>query len=337
MIHAYAASDAGKPFESFEYDPGELGPDGVEIKVEHCGICHSDLSMLDNDWGYTAYPFVGGHEITGTVAAVGEHVPAGKLSVGDKVGLGWFAQSCMYCRSCLHGSHNLCLNDPQQTIVGRHGGFADKVRCHWGWATKLPDGLDPAAAGPLFCGGITVFNPIVQHQVSPMSRVGVIGIGGLGHMALMFLRAWGCEVTAFSTSPDKEQEARDLGAHEFVNTKADGALEKLAGKFDLVLNTTNAALDWDAYLATLAPKGTLHTVGVVGNAFGTEQVFPMIAGQKSLSASPLGSPATTADMLEFCARHGLAPVTETYAMADLNDAFEKLRTGSPRYRLVLAA
>lgn len=337
MIQAYASTDAGKPFETFEYDPGELGPDGVEIKVTHCGVCHSDLSMLDNDWGITAYPFVGGHEVTGTVTELGDHVPADKLKVGDTVGLGWFSESCMHCRSCLHGEHNLCLNDPQQTIVQRHGGFADKVRSHWAWTTKLPDGLDPAKAGPLFCGGITVFNPIVQHRVSPMSRVGVIGIGGLGHMALMFLRAWGCEVTAFSTSPDKEDQARELGAHEFVNTKESGALEKLVGKFDLVLNTTNAKLDWDAYLNTLAPKGVLHTVGVVGNTFGAEQVSAMIFGQKSMSASPLGSPATTADMLNFCARHEIAPMTETFKMADINDAFEKLRNGSPRYRLVLEA
>ncbi|MEM7627175.1 MAG: NAD(P)-dependent alcohol dehydrogenase [Planctomycetota bacterium] len=337
MINAYAAPEAGKPFEPFEFDPGELGPDGVEIQVDYCGICHSDMSMADNEWGITAYPFVGGHEVTGTVAALGEHVPAGKLRVGDIVGLGWFSESCMHCRSCLHGDHNLCLNDPGQTIVHRHGGFADKVRCHWGWATKLPDGIDASKAGPLFCGGITVFNPIVQNHISPMSRVGVIGIGGLGHLALMFLRAWGCEVTAFSTSSSKEPEARELGAHEFVNTKEAGALEKLAGKFDLILNTTNASLDWDAYMNALAPKGRLHSVGVVGNTFGPSHIFPMIAGQKSFSASPLGSPATTADMLEFCARHDIAPVTEELALTDINDAFEKLRSGSPRYRLVLKA
>ncbi|MEO0515401.1 MAG: NAD(P)-dependent alcohol dehydrogenase [Planctomycetota bacterium] len=337
MIQAYASTDVGKPFETFEYDPGELGPDAVEIEVTHCGVCHSDLSMLDNDWGMTAYPFVGGHEVTGKIAALGEHVPADKLKVGDTVGLGWFSESCMHCRSCLHGDHNLCLNDPQATIVQRHGGFADKVRSHWAWATKLPAGLDPAKAGPLFCGGITVFNPIVQHHISPLSRVGVIGIGGLGHMALMFLRAWGCEVTAFSTSPDKESEAKELGAHEFVNAKEDGVLDRLAGKFDLILNTTNASLDWDAYLNALAPKGHLHTVGAVEGDFGVKQVFPMMLGQKSLSASPLGSPATTADMLDFCARHDIAPMTETFKMANINDAFEKLRNGSPRYRIVLEA
>ena len=335
MITAYAAAGPGQPFEPMQYDPGPLGSDGVEIRIESCGICHSDLSMLNNEWDMTVYPFVGGHEIVGIVEAVGEHVPERKVKVGDRVGLGWYSESCMHCQSCLHGDHNLCLNDPGQTIVSRHGGFADRVRCHWGWAIKIPQGIDASKAGPLFCGGITVFNPIVQNNISPLSRTAVIGIGGLGHLALMFLRAWGCEVTAFSTRPDKEAEARSLGAHEFVHTREPDALDKLAGKFDLILNTAAADLDWDALVNTLAPKGRLHTVGVVPGDFGVKQVFPMLVGQKAFSGSPLGSPATTADMLEFCARHDLDPITEEFAMADINDAFEKLHNGSPRYRLVL--
>lgn len=336
-FHAYAADQKAGEFKPFEYDPGQLGPDQVEIEVDYCGICHSDLSMLDNDWGMTEFPFVGGHEVSGKVVALGDQVPQDKLKVGDTVGLGWNSSSCMHCRQCMHGDHNLCLNGAQGTIIGRHGGFADKVRCHWGWAITIPEGVDPVAAGPLFCGGITVFNPIVQHHISPLAKAAVIGIGGLGHMALMFLRAWGCEVTAFSTSPDKEDEAKELGAHEFVNVKEDGALKKLEGKFDLILNTTNVSLDWDAYVAALGPKGVLHSVGAVEGRFGVEQIFPMIMGQKSFAASPLGSPATTADMLDFCARHEIRPMIETCKMADLNDAFEKLRHGSPRYRLVLEA
>ena len=334
MFHAYASTAAAKPFEPIEFDPGPLGDGRVEIAVKSCGICHSDLSMLDNEWGITKYPFVGGHEVVGTVAAVGEHVP--NVKVGDVVGLGWFAGSCMHCRTCLSGHHNLCPT-AEQTIVHRHGGFADRVRCHWSWAIKLPAALDPVKAGPMFCGGITVFNPIVQHRVPPTARVGVIGIGGLGHLAIRFLNKWGCEVTAFSTSADKEPEARELGAHHFVNTKAKGALEKIAGSLDFILNTANAGLDWDAYLAVLAPRGVLHTVGVVGNTFGAKQVFPMIGGQKTLSASPLGSPATVADMLDFCARHGIEPVTEVFPMSRINDAFEHLRAGKARYRLVLTA
>lgn len=332
MIKAYAANKVGGAFEPFEYDAGTLAADEVEIDVAYCGICHSDLSMLDDEWGMTTFPFVGGHEVVGKVAGVGEHVP--NIEVGDTVGLGWVSRSCMHCDSCMSGSHNLCSAN-EEVIVGRHGGFANKVRCHWGWATKLPEGIDPASAGPLFCGGITVFNPIVQHDVSPMARVGVIGIGGLGHMALMFLNKWGCEVTAFSRGRSKEEEARQMGAHHFVATGESGALESVAGKFDLIINTTNANLDWDGYTNTLGPCGVLHTVGAVTGAFGVSSGFSLIGAQKSLSGSPLGSPVTTRRMLEFCARHGIAPVTETFPLADINDAFERLRSGSPRYRLVL--
>ncbi len=334
MIRAYAAKQAKAAFEPFEYDPGALGPTDVEIKVSSCGICHSDLSVLDNEWGISLYPFVGGHEVVGTVAAIGSHVP--NVKIGDKVGVGWFCHSCMHCRQCLSGHHNLCAS-AQGIMVGRHGGFADRVRVHWVWASKLPDGLDLDSAGPLFCGGITVFNPIVQHDLKPTARVAVIGIGGLGHMALMFLSKWGCEVTAFSTSDEKEKEARHLGAHHFVNIKNKDAVAKLTGRFDLILSTVNVRLDWDALVNALAPRGVLHCVGAVLENFGVSNVFPLLMGQKSLSSSPLGDPATVADMLDFCARHQIKPVTQQFPMAKINDAFEVLRAGKARYRLVLKA
>ncbi|MBY0456607.1 MAG: alcohol dehydrogenase catalytic domain-containing protein, partial [Gemmataceae bacterium] len=196
-IRAFAAAQPKGPLAPFEYAPGQLGDEQVEIAVSHCGICHSDLSMLDNDWGTTAYPFVPGHEVVGTVAAVGSRVA--NVKTGDRVGLGWYSKSCMRCRQCLRGDHNLCPT-AEGTIVGRHGGFADKVRAHEAWVTRLPAELDPAKSGPLFCGGITVFNPLVQFDVRPTHRVGVVGIGGLGHMALQFANKWGCEVVAFSSS-----------------------------------------------------------------------------------------------------------------------------------------
>ena len=197
----------------------------------------------------------------------------------------------------------------------------------------LPEGVNPATAGPLFCGGITVFNPIVEFDVKPTDRVGVIGIGGLGHMALRFLHAWGCDVTAFSTSADKEEEARQLGANHFVNSRDPEALKALENSFDMILSTVNVELDWNAYIATLRPKGRFHLVGVASEI--STQVFPMIAGQKEISASPLGSPVTTARMLDFASRHGIEPITETYAFDQVNEAMEKLRNGKPRYRLVL--
>ena len=281
--------------------------------------------------GVTQYPFVPGHEVVGTIASVGDAVTT--LKVGQRVGLGWYSSSCMHCEWCMSGDHNLCLT-VEGTIVGRHGGFADRVRGHQNWVVPLPADLDTAKAGPLFCGGITVFNPIVQLGIKPTDKVGVIGIGGLGHMALRFLKAWGCDVTAFSTSPDKETEARELGASHFVNSRDPQALKQIANSFDFILSTVNADLDWDIYLAALRPKGKLHLVGAITSPLSV-QIFPMIAGQKTISASPLGSPATTAEMLEFAARHGIEPITETFSFDQINEAMEKLRNGKPRYRLVL--
>jgi uncharacterized zinc-type alcohol dehydrogenase-like protein len=238
----------------------------------------------------------------------------------------------MTCPQCLSGNHNLC-SSAEPTIAGRYGGFADTVRAHHAWVFPLPDGVNADNAGPLFCGGITVFNPLVQNNIRPTDRVGVVGIGGLGHMALRFYRAWGCEVTAFSTSTEKEAEAREFGAHKFVNTRDTAALEKLAGYFDMILVTVNVALPWDAYITALGPKGKLHIVGAAPQLEAT--VFPLIVGQRSVGGSPVGSPAVIAAMLEFAARHGIEPMTETFPMSRVNEAMEKLHTGKPRYRIVL--
>ena len=329
-IKAYAAHEAGGILEPFEYDPGDLEGNEVEIDISFCGICHSDLSMLNNDWQMTQYPLVPGHEIAGRIATVGERVT--HLKPGQTIGLGWFSKSCMTCKECMSGNHNLCPA-AEGIIVGRHGGFANKVRAHQGWVIPLPEGVNVKTAGPLFCGGITVFNPIIQNNIQPTDRVGVVGIGGLGHLAIRFLKAWGCEVTAFSTSPEKEAEARKLGAHHFVNTHDPDALEKLANSFNMILVTVNVELPWDSYINALGPRGKLHIVGAAPSVSAT--VFPLISGEKSIGGSPLGSPATISTMLDFAARHGIEPVTETFPMSKVNDALEKLRTGKPRFRLVL--
>ena len=330
-IRAYATTGPGKPLQPFEFDPGPLGDEQVEIKVSHCGICHSDLSMLDNDWGFSTYPLVGGHEVAGTVVAAGPQVK--RVKVGDRVGLGWFSHSCMSCPQCLAGDHNLC-STVQGTMIGRFGGFADRVRCDWLWATPLPDAIDAASAGPLFCGGITVFNPIVQCGVQPTQRVGVVGIGGLGHMALQFLNKWGCEVTAFTSSDSKRDEAVKFGAHHVANSRDSAQLRQLAGSLDFILVTANATLDWPAMIGALAPRGRLHFVGAVLEPVPVA-VFSLLNGQKTVSGSPLGSPATTAKMLEFCARHSIAPTIELYPMSRINEALDRLRAGKARYRIVL--
>jgi len=330
-IRGYAATAPGGALTAIDFDPGPLGDEDVEIAVSHCGICHSDLSMLDNSWGRTRYPLVAGHEAIGTIVAVGPQAKG--VSVGQRVGLGWMSSSCMHCAQCMSGRHNLCVNGAE-TIVGRHGGFADRVRCHWAWAVPLPEGLDSKNAGPLFCGGLTVFSPIVDFDIRPTDRVGVVGIGGLGHLALKFLHAWGCEVTAFTSSESKQAEARSLGAHHVAVTGDAAGMKKLAGTFDFILVTANVTLNWNGLLAALAPRGRLHFVGAVLEPIPVP-AFALIGGRKSVSGSPLGSPATAATMVDFCARHAIAPDVDLFPMSRINDALQHLRDGKARYRVVV--
>ena len=331
MFQAYAASEAKSELKPFEYEPGALASNDVQIKVETCGICHSDLSMLNNDWGISQFPLVPGHEVIGIVESLGAQVK--HLKIGQRVGVGWFSNSCMTCEWCVGGEHNLC-ESTEGIIVGRHGGFADRVRTDATWAIPIPDGINPESAGPLMCGGITVFNPILQFNIKPTDHVGIIGIGGLGHMALKFLHSYGCELTAFSSNEEKENDAKIFGANHFVNSSDSNSLEKIAGSLDFIISTVNVALDWPSYINVLRPKGRLHIVGAVMEPLPIP-LFPLLFGQKSVSASPLGSPFTAGVMLEFAARHKIEPLVETYPIDKVNEAMEKLRSGKTRYRLVL--
>lgn len=332
-VHAWAAQEAAKPLVRFDYDPGPLGAEEVEIRVEHCGLCHSDLSLIDNEWGFSNYPIVGGHEVIGTVVALGSGAKG--LQLGQRVGLGWMSGSCMSCKSCLGGEPQLCRAGVP-TIVGHHGGFADRVRAHWLWTCPLPEGLNPAKAGPLLCGGITVFSPFLTFDIKPVHRVGVVGIGGLGHLALKFARAWGCEVTAFTSSESKRDEALALGAHRVVSSTDPKSMKAIAGQLDLVLVTVNVMLNWKALMSTLAPNGRLHLVGILPQPMEVE-AFPLISGQRSVSGSPTGSRQDIDTMLAFAARHGIEPQTEHYPMSRINEALDHLRAGKARYRVVLDA
>jgi len=332
-FHAWAAHSTGGPLQPFDYDPGPLDAEDVEVTVEHCGICHSDLALIDSEWGETSYPVVPGHEVVGRVAAVGSQVKG--LQPGQRVGVGWHTRSCMHCRPCIGGEQHLCATR-QPTIVGRHGGFADKLRSHWAWAVPIPDALDPASVGPLMCGGITVFSPLLIHEVTPLQRIGVVGIGGLGHLALKFARAWGCEVTAFTSSPSKRDEAIALGAHRTVSSIDKADMKRVAGGIDFLIVTVGATLDWDALMGTLAPKGRLHLVGVVTDGIKV-RTGSLMNWQRSISASPTGSPGAIAKMLDFAARHQITAQVERFPMARVNDAIEQLRAGKARYRVVLDA
>lgn len=332
-IRAWAAPAAGQKLERYDHAPGPLGAEEVDIAVEHCGLCHSDLSMIDNDWKFSAYPLVPGHEAVGRIVAMGAQVKG--LRLGQRVGVGWTSSSCLHCAPCVGGDQHLC-GDSRATISGRPGGFAERVRAQWVWAIPLPDDINPAVAGPLFCGGITVFTPFIEYGISPTSRVGVVGIGGLGHLAIKFAKAWGCEVTAFTSSPAKRKELLAQGAHRVVASNDANAIAALAGSLDLVIVTVNVPLDWQAITSTLAPRGRLHFVGAVLEPIPV-QAFSLISGQKAISGSAIGSPASMAKMLAFCARHGIAPEVEHFPMSKINEALDHLRSGKARYRIVLDA
>ncbi len=329
---AWVADEAGGAFSKQSLDRGPLGAEEVEIAVEHCGVCHSDLSVWKNEWGTSAFPAVLGHEIVGRVTAVDEHAKG--VRVGQRVGVGWNCQSCMHCRPCLSGEQHLC-GDVQPTIAGHFGGFASSMRAHWAWTIPLPDELNVADAGPLLCGGITVFNPL-RLFASPVSRVGVIGIGGLGHMAIKFAAAYGCDVTAFTSTESKFDEAREFGAQHVVATRDQDAIAGLRKSFDLLIVTVNVQLDWGGFIASLAPQGRMHVVGAILEPIPIP-VLPLMMRQGSVGASPTGSPVDIADMLTFAARHDIAPQTEHFPMSNINDSFAHVADGKARYRVVLDA
>ncbi|QEY31054.1 NAD(P)-dependent alcohol dehydrogenase [Synechococcus sp. RSCCF101] len=327
-VSVWQSGAPGEPLSRATAHLPEPAEDELVLEVLHCGLCHSDVSMLDNAWGLSSFPLVPGHEVVGRVCAVGPGVNPDLI--GQLRGLGWISGSCRHCIRCLGGDANLC-GSLESTIVGRQGGFASHVMAHQDWAVPIPDSVAPEDAGPLFCGGVTVFAPLIDEAVSPTARVAVIGIGGLGHLALQFARAWGCEVTALTTTPAKRQEAIGFGAHEVV---ALADLGGCAGRFDLIINTSNHSLDWAAVIGALAPRGRLHQLGAVLEPIPVA-AFDLIATRRSITGSPTSSPASLVKMMEFCGRHGIRPAVEHLPMAELNTAIERLRRGDVRYRFVL--
>jgi uncharacterized zinc-type alcohol dehydrogenase-like protein len=332
-INAYAAKAAKGRLEPFTYEPGPLGPNEVEIAVTHCGICHSDLSMLNNEWGMSQYPLVPGHEVVGTVAAKGEMVK--DLPIGQRVGLGWQSGSCAHCEWCRSARQQLCAQE-EDTIVHRHGGFADRVRATADFVVPIPDALPSAEAAPLLCAGNTVFAPMIRHDVNGNMRTAVVGIGGLGHIALQFLAKTGCEVTAISSSHNKDEETRGLGASSFIATKGTDELTKAAGRFDYIISTVSAALPWNDYINALRPQGVLVIVGVP-DAEMQIGAFGLIGKEKTIAGGRAGAPWDITRMLDFAARNNVKAMVEKYPIAQVNEAMERLHSGNARYRVVLEA
>ncbi len=330
-VNAYRSNEPGGRLEPYRFELPGLGPSDVDIDIDSCGICYSDVSMIDNDWGFTPYPITPGHEIIGRIRAVGSAVT--NVSVGDVVGLGWNAAYCGTCRECIAGNQNLCAG-AQSTFIGRPGGYADIVRADAGAVLPIPAGVEPRTAGPLMCGGVTVFTPFLEYSISPTARVGVIGLGGLGHMAVKLAKAWGCEVTAFTSTDSKAAAAKDLGAHHVLDSRDEEAIRSARDSFDLLLSTVNVPLDWNAYLGTLRRQGRLHVLGAVPAPLDIANTELMMAN-RSVSSSPSGSPSTALTMLDFAARHDIAPVCETFSFDQVNEAIDHLRSGAARFRVVL--
>ncbi len=329
-VDAYAAFEAGASLAPFDYEPAALGPHEVEIEITHCGICHSDLHLIDNDWRTSQFPLVPGHEVVGKVAAKGSLVT--HLDLGERVGVGWQAGSCLVCEWCERGDENLCANIVE-TCVGRYGGFAESLRVDSRFAFSIPDGLSSEAAAPLLCGGVTVYSPLRTHA-RPQSRVGVVGIGGLGHLAIRFARAFGCEVTAFSSTPAKEEEARAHGAHHFVSSVDDAALKAQRESLDLIIVTVHQSLNWNRYVSALRPRGVLSFVGALAEPVAVPTGM-LMARSRSVTSSPVGGRAAMREMLSFAARHGVGAQVETLPMSQVNTALERLRRNDVLYRFVL--
>lgn len=319
-----------QPLEKSSYEPNPLGPNDVEVEITHTGICHSDLHLIEHEWE-VSYPLVPGHEIIGLVKDLGNEVK--HLKVGSRVGIGWQRSSCHACNFCLDGEEHYCLKQ-QATCVGNYGGFATSIRVDSHFAFEIPDELSSEIAAPLLCAGITVFSPFYNHKILATMSVGVCGIGGLGHIALQFAKAFGCQVTAFSSTPQKEKEAKTFGANDFVVSSDNQAMEKKKGSLDFLLVTTSENTNWEELIQLMAPQGILCIVGAP-HAKIQLPVMPLIQFDLIVSGSHIGSPTVMKKMLEFSARHRVKPHVEVFPMQEVNGVIQKLKSHQIRYRAVL--
>ena len=330
-IHCFAAFGKKEPLKPFEYEPRPLEPYDLFVRIQFCGMCHSDLHLINDDWGISHYPLVPGHEIVGTVEKTGGSVRG--LEKGQRVGVGWQCGACHDCELCVSGKDNLCAGN-KATCVGNFGGYGDGIVVDSRFAFPLPENLEAIGVAPLLCGGITVFSPLLSFDVRPEMAVGVVGVGGLGHLALQFASAFGCKVTAFSGGKAKEKDARRLGAELYVDSSKKEELAAAASSQDFIICTASADLDWPALINTLRPEGKLCVVGVPPNDLHIP-AMPLIVGRRSVCGSPIGSRGQMRVMLAFAARHGIAAEVEVFPMVKVNDALARLAENKARYRLVL--
>ena len=331
QINAFAAYTPGGLLEPFTYDADPPTGQDVLIAVRACGVCHSDIHVLDGEWGAFPYPLVAGHEVVGEVIQAGPLVT--HLSVGDRVGVGWQSAACLHCRDCLRGNENLC--DAQQaTILHRHGGFADHVAVDSRFAFPIPGGISTEVAGPLLCGGLTVYSGLRSAGMGSGQEIGIIGLGGLGHLAVQFAAKLGNRVTVFTTSPDKAEFAARLGAHESVILEPGGKFPAPTRRLNIILDTVPHTLDWEGCLSHLDSDGVLSVVGVPEEPLS----IPVLAFQdkrRRIMGSSVGSRADMYEMLALAESYGIAPLVETFPLSRANEALDKVRANTVRYRAVL--
>ncbi|MEO6522837.1 MAG: NAD(P)-dependent alcohol dehydrogenase [Mucilaginibacter sp.] len=337
---AYAAQSPTTDLAPWSFERRDVGPHDVQLDIQFCGVCHSDLHQIKNDWFPGIFPMVPGHEIVGRVVAVGSHVT--KFKVGDLAGTGCMVDSCRVCENCKQDLEQYCLNGSSQTYNGleqdkktpTYGGYSNNIVVNEDFVLHVSDKLDPAAVAPLLCAGITTYSPLRHWKVGKGHKLAVLGLGGLGHMGVKFGVAFGADVTVLSTSPSKEEDAKKLGAHHFVVTSDPEQMKAARGTFDFILDTVSAEHDINAYLGLLRTNGTHICVGVPSEP-SPIAAFGLLIGRKSLAGSAIGGIAETQEMLDFCAENNIVSDIELIDIKDISTAYERMLKGDVRYRFVI--
>jgi uncharacterized zinc-type alcohol dehydrogenase-like protein len=336
----YAAQNAETPLAPFQFERRDLKPHDVQFDIQYCGVCHSDLHQVRGEWGNSMYPMVPGHEIVGRVTAIGDHVT--KFKVGDLAAIGCIVDSCRHCDNCREGLEQYCLNGNTQTYNGleqdkktpTYGGYSNLILAHEDFVFHVSESLDLAAVAPLLCAGITTYSPLRHWKVGKGHKVAVLGLGGLGHMAVKFAVAFGAEVTMLSTSAAKEEDARRLGAHKFVLTSEKDQVKAVRNTFDFIIDTVSAPHDYNLYLGLLKTNGVHICVGAPPTP-AQLAVFNLLGGRKSLAGSNTGGMPETQEMLNYCAEHNIVSDIELIPISDIHTAYERMLKGDVRYRFVI--
>jgi uncharacterized zinc-type alcohol dehydrogenase-like protein len=335
----YAAQSPETDLAPWKFERREVGPHDVQIEIRYCGVCHSDLHQIKNDWFPGIFPMVPGHEIVGTITKVGDHVK--KFKAGELAGVGCMVDSCRVCENCKEGLEQYCLVGSVQTYNGRakdgsptYGGYSNTIVVHEDFALHISDKLSLAGVAPLLCAGITTYSPLRHWKVGKGHKLGVLGLGGLGHMAVKFGVAFGAEVTVLSTSPSKAADAKKLGAHKFVVTSDPEQVKGVTGYFDFILDTVSAEHNMDLYLSMLRTNGTHICVGVPSQPWSV-RAFSILGGRKSLAGSAIGGIPETQEMLDYCAKHGIVSDIEMIDIKDITAAYARMLKGDVRYRFVI--